>query len=101
MRVRFVADAIYETEGPGRGPLFRSGETHELRDDLAARWIRRKVAVPATDARPDAATIHPDSQVETVASTEPAERAPLPDAPAVAITPKSVKTRAKSAQKPA
>jgi len=50
MRVRFTQDVIFETEGRMRGPRFEAGSVHDLRDDLARRWIRREVAVPAEDA---------------------------------------------------
>ena len=47
MRIRFTADAIYETEGRGRGPRYVAGEAHDLRDGLAKRRVRRNVAVEA------------------------------------------------------
>ncbi len=49
-RIRFTADAVYETEGPGKGPRFAAGSSHEMRDDLARRWINRGVAVEETEA---------------------------------------------------
>ena len=45
MRVRFTRDVVFETEGRLRGPRFDAGSVHELREDLAQRWIRREVAV--------------------------------------------------------
>ncbi len=49
-RIRFTADAVYETEGPGKGPRFEAGSSHEMRDDLAQRWINRGLAVEETEA---------------------------------------------------
>lgn len=74
IRVRFVADAVYETEGPGRGRLFRAGEVHDLRPDLAQRWIRRGLAeaVDMEDAAPAAVTISPDDLVVPVETTDTA-----------------------------
>lgn len=71
VRVRFVADAIYETEGPGRGPLFREGDVHDLRPDQARRWIRRGLAKPLDKETDD----------------------PVPE---VTITPKDLRLRAAS-----
>lgn len=44
MKIRFTQDVIYETEGVGKGPRFPKGSEHDLREDLARRWLRRRVA---------------------------------------------------------
>lgn len=56
MRIRFLATVRYETEGPGKGPVYEAGSEHELRDDLAMRWVNRGKAelVPAgTESKSD------------------------------------------------
>jgi len=52
MRVRFLQDAVYETEGFRKGPRFEAGSVHELRDDLAQRWINRGVAERVEGGKP-------------------------------------------------
>jgi hypothetical protein len=47
MRITFTEDSVYETEGYNKGKKFKAGSTHDLRDDLAQRWLRRGVAVEA------------------------------------------------------
>lgn len=50
IRIRFTADAEYRLAS---GPVvYAAGSEHDLRDDLAKRWIRRGVAVelPAIEA---------------------------------------------------
>lgn len=59
MRIRFTKDAIYETEGPGRGPRFAAGEVHDLREDLAHRWINRGLAVAEPEPEPAAEVASP------------------------------------------
>lgn len=44
--VEFNEDVIYETEGRNKGPRFEKGTRHELRDDIAERFVRRGVAEP-------------------------------------------------------
>jgi hypothetical protein len=67
MLIRFTADAVYETEGRGKGPRFAAGEVHDMRDDLAQRWVNRGVA---------------EFHVPEPAAVAPV--APLPDAPSQA-----------------
>jgi len=50
--ITFTEDVIYETEGRKKGEVFKSGTTHELREDLADRWIRRDVAFEGKPAAP-------------------------------------------------
>ena len=47
MKVKFLSDAIIETEN-GREVEHKAGATVELSDDSAWRWIRRCKAVPNT-----------------------------------------------------
>lgn len=49
MRIRFTETVVYETEGPGKGPVYEAGSVHEVSDDFAGRWLRRKVAVIEPD----------------------------------------------------
>jgi hypothetical protein len=75
MRIRFTRDAIYETEGPGKGPRYSAGEVYDLPDNLAKRWLRREVAVVDDGA----------ARVEAEASAP----VPLPTAPAFVEAPGS------------
>jgi hypothetical protein len=50
VKVRFLADAVYETEGRNQGRKFVAGRVYVLSQDLAQRWIRRNVAELAEDA---------------------------------------------------
>lgn len=50
MRVKFLEDHQYETEGRNAGPTFKEGEVKDFRDDIAERFIRRGVAVEAGGA---------------------------------------------------
>ncbi len=68
MRVRFLKDAVYETEAPGKGPRFEAGSEHDMRDDLARRWINRGLAVEVAAA-------------PAVAEPRRPARAPKPAAP--------------------
>lgn len=69
MRIRFLSDQIYETEGPGKGPMFAKGlvlaeddvvkalqlkkePTPEWVEGFLNRWLQRGVAVDH-DAVPD------------------------------------------------
>ena len=73
MRIQFTQDAIFETEGRKLGPRFEAGSVHDLRDDLAQRWIRREVAVPADYAA--AAPVAPDP---TATAPSPVAAEPTP-----------------------
>lgn len=69
MRIRFTETVVYETEGPGKGPVYSAGSVHDFTDDFAGRWLRRRVAVVEPDAAaPDARprrTPRPARQEET------------------------------------
>lgn len=62
MFVRFLRRTVYDTNGPGKGPVYAEGSVHDLSPDEAERWFRRGVAVdapppepaPAPDPTPDA-----------------------------------------------
>ncbi len=73
-RVRFIAATVYETGGLGIGPRYAAGEVHDLRADLARRWISRGVAVPAEDAPAPAAP-------EPAPEPPPAPAVPEPPSP--------------------
>ena len=57
MRVRFVTRAVYDTLGPGKGPVYEKGSVHDLEHHEAERWFRRNMAVPEPEpqAAPQAA----------------------------------------------
>jgi hypothetical protein len=44
VKVKFLEDAIYESEGPHKGPHYDKGSIHEFDEEFAQRWIRRGVA---------------------------------------------------------
>jgi len=44
MKIRFLVDRIYETEGRNKGPKYLAGQVVDLPTDLAERWLRRQVA---------------------------------------------------------
>jgi hypothetical protein len=67
MRIRFTQDVIFETQGRKLGPRFEAGSVHDLRGDLAQRWIRREVAIPADD--PAAAPVSVAATSDTAAVT--------------------------------
>lgn len=51
MRVRFLQDVIFETEGFRKGPRFDAGSVHDFAEDFAERWIRRGLAERVTEGR--------------------------------------------------
>jgi hypothetical protein len=75
MRIRFTRDAIYETEGLGRGPRFSAGEVHDMRQDQAERWVRRGVA----QIEPDAVEPEPSAPARDMRARARAAQ-PAPDA---------------------
>lgn len=72
MRIRFTARQVYETGGPGLGPVFEPGEVVDLRDDLARRWLRRGVAVEVGDAAAAADVAADQAPAPAVAPGRPA-----------------------------
>ena len=44
MRVTFLRDEIYETEGRKSGHEFKAGEAYDFTDDFAGRWTQRGAA---------------------------------------------------------
>lgn len=68
MKIAFTSDVVHETEGPNLGPRFRAGEVHDMRPDIAERWLRRGVAVLAAEP-PDAS---PAADVGDPAPEKPA-----------------------------
>ena len=91
-RVTFLADYRYETEGRGKGPLFKKGAVYDFPDDLAQRFLRRNVAervdkktpitdkylvaaAPAPSAFPTAATARPAPCASPPNTTSPAPTA--------------------------
>jgi hypothetical protein len=83
MRVRFLEDTIFETEGFRKGPRFEAGSVHEFSDDAAERWIRRGLAekVESTRRLPRAA-VEPPQQLPADHSAPPVDPAPPSSAPA-------------------
>lgn len=47
MRVKFLRRTVYDTNGPGLGPIYAEGSIHDLRADEAERWLRRGAVVEA------------------------------------------------------
>lgn len=66
MKIKFIRDAIYETEGPGKGHTFKAGEVHEFEPAFAQRWIRRGMA----------------EEVDATPQFKPVTRVKVPDQPA-------------------
>lgn len=83
MRIRFLQDAVYETEGFRKGPRFEAGSTHELREDLAQRWINRGIAERVeVGARPRREPPAPPAAPPTPPAPTPADPpAPAADPP--------------------
>lgn len=52
MRVKFNKSVKYEQNDPAESKAYNEGETHDLPDDHAQRWIRRGVAVEVDAAKP-------------------------------------------------
>ena len=50
MRIKFLRNEIYETEGPGKGPKFQKGDVVDFPDHIGQRWERR--GHENLDARP-------------------------------------------------
>lgn len=44
MRVQFLRDTIYETEGPKKGPKFGKDEVYDFTTDFGNRWLHRGAA---------------------------------------------------------
>ena len=71
MRVRFVRDEIYETEGRGKGPRYRADHEYDLPDDLAQRWLRRGAAIVSPDPEPPEPEAAPQAAAEPPQEPEP------------------------------
>jgi hypothetical protein len=72
MRVKFNRDSKYPQSNPADCREYKAGETYDLTDDHAGRWIRRGVAVevvpePATEPEP-AKEESPPAEASTEAS---------------------------------
>jgi hypothetical protein len=44
VKVKFLRDEIYETEGRNQGKQFTSGRVYSMTEDQAGRWLRREAA---------------------------------------------------------
>lgn len=96
--IKFTADASTSEEQPQH---FAAGRVYALREDSCARWVNRRVAVPATQAEFDAQQagkaevapeVQPEVQPEVAPTVTPVAQ---PEPPAKAPT----KPRAKPALK--
>lgn len=67
VRVRFIRRTVYDTFGPGKGPVYEADSVHELSQDEANRWFRRGLAEPAPAPEPI-----PEPEPESVAREESA-----------------------------
>jgi hypothetical protein len=68
MQIKFTKNVRYETEGRNKGPVFEAGEVHDFREDIAQRWLRRKVAEVHV-AQPEANSVPVAPPKELVAQT--------------------------------
>ena len=50
VKVKFLRDEIYETEGRGLGKQFTAGRVYSMTADQAGRWLRRDAAELVEDA---------------------------------------------------
>lgn len=75
-QIEFSKRTVYETEGRNQGPVFEEGSRHDLRDDIAERFVRRGVA---TYVDSDAPAEPPQAR------PAPAKRTRLPGAADVEI----------------
>lgn len=92
--IKFTADARTSEDPPQH---FAAGRVYALREDSCARWVNRRVAVPATQAEFDAqqagaAEVAPEVQPEVAPTVAPVAQ---PEPPAKAPT----KQRARPALK--
>lgn len=67
MRIKFLRDEIYESEGPNKGPKFLEGDVMEVEDHFGERWIRRGAAV-RLDTAPE--TMHRITRVAQAPEAE-------------------------------
>ena len=44
VKVKFLRDEIYETEGRNQGKQFTAGRVYSMSEDQAGRWLRREAA---------------------------------------------------------
>jgi hypothetical protein len=89
--IKFTHDASTSEDPPQQ---FAAGRVYALREDSCARWVHRRVAVPATQGEFEAQSVGDGAvvgDVETLADAEP-------EAPAAKRSP-SIKPRAKAAAK--
>lgn len=88
MRIKFLSDQVYETEGPGKGPAFHAGELIDCVDDFAHRWINRGVAeahgegAPADGEKFSRLKVKAAPAVTAAAAIKPPEPAKATVAPA-------------------
>jgi hypothetical protein len=59
VRIRFLERTVYDTNGPGLGPVYAAGEVVEVTPDVAERWFRRGKAEAVADAPKPAAAPKP------------------------------------------
>lgn len=79
VRVRFMKRAVYDTNGPGKGPVYEAGSVHELRADEAERWFRRGLAEPAPAEAKKAPAAGPAAEPAEPPRATPAQpRTPQP-----------------------
>jgi hypothetical protein len=81
VRIRFLTRTVYDTNGPGLGPVYAAGEVAEVTLDVAERWLRRGKAEVVVD-EPAPAPEPPAPPVEEAAAEEqPAEAPVAPEPP--------------------
>lgn len=88
MKVRFLARQQPRTGRPEGDPVFEEGETYDLREDQARKWVNRNVAVFVKDGekpKPAPSKREPDPEPEPIAASAPdamttADLSPTPKA---------------------
>lgn len=76
MRITFLRDEIYETEGPAKGPKFAKGETYDCAEDFGARWVNRGAAEQVGTQVPPAGEKYVKAKLK--AAARKAESTPAP-----------------------
>lgn len=78
MRVKFLRDEQYESEGRNQGPRFAAGEVYDFTEEFGQRWLQRG-AVEVIDA--DKEVGQNNFKPVTKVHVEPAPEAVTPVAP--------------------
>jgi hypothetical protein len=77
MQIRFLTDFVYRTAHPDGDPFYQAGQTYEIREDRAKKWIREGLAVAASAPVTETPARAARSRAATEAEPTPAGRAEL------------------------